>query len=378
MEMIWANSGDSHFLEPEDLFRRNLRPDLAERMPRSEWEGDIEIVHVDGQVFRRRPPRVRGGEHDGKSLTEVMASSRPPGASDARQRLEDHDEEGVWGEVIFPSLGMWSASITDPLLIREGVKVLNDWALAEIQSVSPRFVCAASASLLSVHDAVAEVARVADLGFKALFMPVQPPPGQDAYNRDTWEPLWTALEDAGLVLAFHVGTEPHDAGGQTGVYHRGPGGAVLNYVETTYGGQRAVSQLIASGVLDRHPDLKVLVSEGGAAWGPFLGDRMNEAYRQHGFFVWPTLSMLPSEFLERQVYASFQHDRTAVAAVTAMGWNNVMWGSDYPHLEGTYGHTQKTLHDLFDGVADDVRYRMTQGAFLELFPHVGPAPAASS
>ena len=50
----------------------------------------------------------------------------------------------------------------------------------------------------------------------------------------------------------------------------GPGGAVLNYVETTYGGQRAVSQLITSGALDRHPELKVLVSEGGATWGPAL------------------------------------------------------------------------------------------------------------
>ena len=50
------------------------------------------------------------------------------------------------------------------------------------------------------------------------------------------------------------------------------------------------------------------------------------------------------------MYTSFQHDETAPAALWAMGYHNVMWGSDYPHLEGTFGHTQKTLHELFDGV----------------------------
>jgi hypothetical protein len=105
-----------------------------------------------------------------------------------------------------------------------------------------------------------------------------------------------------------------------------------------------------------------------------MGDRMNEGYRQHGMFVRPSLSLPPKEYIYRQVYVSFQHDVTAVATVTGMGYQNVMWGSDYPHLEGTYGHTQKTLHELFDGVDDKVRHRITVGAFLDLFPHIGEPP----
>ena len=64
-----------------------------------------------------------------------------------------------------------------------------------------------------------------------------------------------------------------------------------------------------------------------------------------------------------------------VATVTAMGYRNVMWGSDYPHVEGTFGHTQETLQELFEGVSDDVRHRITVGAFLDLFPEVGEPPA---
>ena len=176
-----------------------------------------------------------------------------------------------------------------------------------------------------------------------------------------------------MVIGLHIGTEPHAPTARTGVYYRGRGGAVLNYVETTYGGQRAVTQLIACGALDRHPELRVLVSEGGATWGPFIADRMDEGYRQHGAAVRPNLSKLPSEFLYEQVYASFQHDASAVAANAAMGWKNVMWGSDYPHFEGTFGHTQKTLHGLFDGIDPEVSRRVRIGAFQELFPSV-PAP----
>jgi predicted TIM-barrel fold metal-dependent hydrolase len=98
---------------------------------------------------------------------------------------------------------------------------------------------------------------------------------------------------------------------------------------------------------------------------------MDEAYRQHGIYVRPKLSRLPSEIIYDQVYASFQHDKSAVQAYLAMGYKKVMWGSDYPHLEGTFGHTQKVLHELFDGVPEEARYQITQGNFLELFPSVG-------
>ena len=80
--------------------------------------------------------------------------------------------------------------------------------------------------------------------------------------------------------------------------------------------------------------------------------------------------------LEVCPFAPVQHDETAVDAVTSMGYQNVMFGSDYPHLEGTYGHTQKTLHELFDGIEPAVSHRIRLGAFKELFPHVGDPPVS--
>jgi predicted TIM-barrel fold metal-dependent hydrolase len=371
---MWANSGDSHLVEPDDLFKTSLPRDLADRMPRRERDPDgrWETVHVDGGSFRRRLPRPRSLVDP---VTGETVDERAPNANDPVLRLRDLDGEGIWGELIYPSIGIWTSSINDPGLLRDGSIAVNDWAIA-YQEVSPRYVCTASIPLLRPEDAVAEIERAAGLGFKAAFFPVAPPAGVDDWHAASWDPVYQALESNGVLLSFHIGTEPHDATTTHGAYYRGPGGAVLNYVETTYGGQRAVTKLIAAGVFDRFPDLRVIVSEGGATWGPFLADRLDEGYRQHATAVRPKLSKLPSEYLYSNVYASFQHDRSAVAAVSAMGWRNVLWGSDYPHIEGTYGHTQKTLHELFDDVDEATRHRIMIGAFEELFPHVPPAPTA--
>lgn len=384
-DKIWANSGDSHIVEPPTLFD-SLPEHIRERMPRSEKseDGTIETIYIDGQTFTRELPVLSPEDRERKRpITRAMPKDtdeeelvkRHMAANDAVLRLKDLDEEGVWSEVIYPSLGIWQFNIRTPEVAAAGARVANEFAV-DFQRQSPRFVCAATIPLLDVDDAVREIERSSGDGFRAGFLPVQPPFGRPDWHHEEWDPMWAAFEENGMVIAFHIGTEPHDPTQRTGVYFRGRGGAVLNYCETTYGGQRAVTKLIACGALDRHPDLRVLVSEGGATWGPFMADRMDEGYRQHGAGVRPVLSKPPSEYLYDQVYASFQHDASAPAANAAMGWKNVMWGSDYPHFEGTFGHTQKTLHELFDDVDPQVSHRIRIGAFQELFPHV-PAPPAS-
>jgi predicted TIM-barrel fold metal-dependent hydrolase len=371
-DKIWANSGDSHFLEPADLWHRIMPKAQADRMPKTTIiNDDEELVEVDGRSFTRKLPKIMKAKGaTGETIAEM--SHRPPGARDIGLRLKDLDEEGIWAEVMFQSIGLWCSLIEDPQLIREASRAENEWLASEIQAVAPdRLVPAALMPMLQVEDAVAELQHAAGVGLHLVSLPTGTPPGTEDWNHDSWEPLWAAAEEAGMVVAFHIGTD----GGDQSARFRGPGGAILNYVETTYGGQYAAMKLVTAGVFERHPDLKVLISEGGATWVPFVGDRMNEAYRQHSMFIRPQLAKLPKEYLYSNVYASFQHDETAPAAMSAMGYRNVMWGSDYPHLEGTYGHTQKTLHELFDGVPAEVRQRITRGAFEELFPHVSAPPA---
>ena len=353
-DLIRVHSADSHLMEPDDLWSQALPKAQAERAPRFERDEKYETIYLDGERKHRM-------------LNEFSDAFRPPGAFDVDLRLVDLDNEGVWGQLAFPSRALWLSGLADRELYRATAAAYNDWAAAEIIQRTPRVLPAAVVSTIDISDAIDELGRAIDLGFQSVFMPTSVPAGLE-YGQDLWDPLWSAIEEAGIVAAFHIGT------GETPVVYRGPGGAIVNYWETCVPGQRVVAQLVASGALDRHPNLRVLIAEGGASWVPALADRLDEAYRQHGMYVRPKLSLLPSEMIFRQVYTSFQHDASAIPAVEAMGYTNVMWGDDYPHLEGTYGHTQQTLHQLFDDSTPEARQLVTLANFEKLFD-VPPMPA---
>ena len=102
-EKIWAHSGDSHFLEPADLWHQILPKQQADRMPRTEMISDTEErVTVDGKSFTRAVPKIFTAKGStGETIAEM--SHRPPGSRDVHQRLRDLDEEGIWGEVMYQS-----------------------------------------------------------------------------------------------------------------------------------------------------------------------------------------------------------------------------------------------------------------------------------
>src|SRR5439155_23803999 len=136
----------------ETLWDQILPPKLAARMPRSEKISETEeIVHVDGTSFQRRMPLTKKGT-TGETIVEL--SSRPPGARDLSARLADLDHEGIWGEVVYSSLGLWENYIKDRDLVRTAAAAQNEWKRSEIQGIAPdRLVPAASLPLLDVEDA---------------------------------------------------------------------------------------------------------------------------------------------------------------------------------------------------------------------------------
>ena len=213
---LWANSGDSHLMEPPDLFA-SLPEDIKERLPRSvkDPSGDFETIYIDGQEFRRdlpksdKPKKGLGINARPTDSEEEDFINRVIGGNDPVARIKDLDNEGVWGEVMYPSLGIWTFNVRTPRVVKEGCRALNDWAL-EFQHHSPRFVCVASVPLLDIDDAVAEVRRAHEGGFLCGFLPTRPPLGRPEWNDEEWDPLWEAFAETGMVIGFHIGTEPHD------------------------------------------------------------------------------------------------------------------------------------------------------------------------
>jgi predicted TIM-barrel fold metal-dependent hydrolase len=99
--------------------------------------------------------------------------------------------------------------------------------------------------------------------------------------------------------------------------------------------------VIFAGVLERHPQLKLVIGESGTGWIPYVLDHMDLEWEDQ--FKDLELTMKPSDYWRRQCYATYQTDRIGVKLVDEIGIENMMWGSDFPHPDGVWPDSQEFI-----------------------------------
>jgi predicted TIM-barrel fold metal-dependent hydrolase len=253
-------------------------------------------------------------------------------------------------------------------------QVWNTWAWEQFGTHQDRMIPAGALATADLEGSIAEVQRLAKLGFKCLTLPCKPiwgahDSGHVNYNLPHFDPLWAAITDANLPITFHVSTgrDPRAA--------RGNGGAVVNYVSHSLSPTiEPVANLCASGVLSRFPRLRFATIEAGIGWVAWLLDAMDEAYRKHHFWVRPKLAKLPSEYFREHGFASFQEDPAGLAIAESLNLaDNFMWGNDYPHHEGTWPHSAEAIERTMGGLSDGARAKILGLNAARLFGFDVPA-----
>lgn len=341
-----AISADGHVNEPGDLWTKTLPPLWVEQGPRVEVRDGMIAMIVEGRLIRKLAKAPAG-------LAEgTVANMGDWGENNASTRLEALAGDGVSGEVLYPTVTFFTAySIRNKELQRAVCEVYNDWLVDTFSD--PHFSAVAVLPSAQPAACARELERLVPRGVRAGLLPAH---SDDLpFNLPDWEPLWEAAESLGVSLSFHAGSGRHQAP------IRGQGGAVANYVITCSGPIETASVLCASGILERHPDLQVVLVECGAGWLAWALDAMDDAYREHEMFVKPKLGELPSFYFRRQGGVTFQRDRVGIGNRIFTGDRCLMWGSDYPHPEGTYPKSREILKEEFDGVpqnsVDDMTWR---------------------
>jgi predicted TIM-barrel fold metal-dependent hydrolase len=342
-------SADSHVEEPPTFFVERLPMSMHAALPRGmRPETDT------AEEFGRRIGSYERGH------VRHMQISRGR-CNDPDGRFEVMREDGIAGECIYPTRALPVWTMTDADVGRACCQVYNDWVFETLESRSPRFRCAALIPTFRIADAIAEVERVAGLGLGAAMLPLV---GTPEYNHRDWEPLWSCIESTGLPVVMHQGTG-HDM-----LFYRGLGAAVTNLLATQSMAPRTAALLTMSGVLDRHPELHFVFVETNAAWISWAMstlDFYNEAFQQYEGWVRPVLPEKPSHYLARQVHGTFQLDPVAVNNIRQTGAGPLLWGSDFPHAEGTYPRSRETVRRLFAGVELEAVTEMVAGNAARLF-----------
>tara|TARA_B100000586_G_scaffold82679_1_gene58482 strand:+ start:8 stop:712 length:705 start_codon:yes stop_codon:yes gene_type:complete len=168
-----------------------------------------------------------------------------------------------------------------------------------------------------------------------------------------WEPhydrLWAVIRDLDLTISQHGGS-----GGPN--YGEAPAATLMYLMEVPFFAHRNLGHLIMSGVFERFPELRFVMTEQGVAWVLDELQRMDGYHAQMstgrvgelGFAAEMVLPNKPSEYFDRNVWigASFPSPAEA-AAIRKVGVHKVMWGSDYPHYEGTFPNSRESLRRCF-------------------------------
>ena len=275
--------------------------------------------------------------------------------SDPHLRIKDLDRDGVDAEVIYGILGA-AGRLGDRDAANEMLRIYNDWLKDFCSHYPDRHIGLACLPYGDIDAAVAEVHRVAKRGgLRGLELSCSW--DMEPMWHPMWEPLWKAVNDVQLPLHFHTFPNvPPDTiakhPGRVGrsVFFTIVSGFQMNLVNI-------LAAVIAANVLERYPNIRIAFGESGCGWIPYALDRMDFEWEDR--FTDLGLKMKPSDYWRRQCKATFQYDRVGTKLIEEMGAESLMWGSDYPHGDGVWPHSDQYIKEQFKDVSPEVTRMIT-------------------
>jgi predicted TIM-barrel fold metal-dependent hydrolase len=283
------------------------------------------------------------------------------GGGRRQQVLED---QGIHAEVVYPGpvlAGSQSAALFSGAHRSEGIDLVwpairaYDRWLADFCAASPgRRAGCLPVDLHDMDAAVDEIESARDRGlFGGVMLPAMSTTnGLRGYSDDYYEPFWSACEDHGMVINIHTGASgvPTDA---RQLYDAKRGG-FLGLYEVFFFTRRPLWFLIFGGVFDRHPNLQVVISENGVQWLPAIVRDMEQFFDTHGYApLRASLKMRPAEYVDRHLHLGGSlMGRDDAERRDEIGVDRLMWGADYPHLEGAVPVHRETLRHVFGGMPE--------------------------
>ncbi len=318
---------------------------------------------------------------------------RTAGHHDSAARLADYDHDGIAAGVLFHGsmnmepipfvaggLGKARASFVDVDLVAVGFSIYNRWLADFVAQAPQRHVGLASLPMWDVDAAVAEVEWAHEAGLKGINFPAMRDGDLPEYNQRSWEPLWHVCEERQMPLVTHVGAATH-------AKYSGLESVALLQVESgNFVSKRAIWWMIFAGVFERHPGLKLMITETPGSWFRATAEELDgvyswyEAKREEPLnqALFDQVPRRPSEYMASNVFfgASFASPLEVEQAVLHGLDTQLLWGSDYPHLEGTFvyddGHTnpsvtRASLRNTFANVPAGATRRMVGGNAIDIF-----------
>jgi predicted TIM-barrel fold metal-dependent hydrolase len=378
---------DNHYYEPLDSCTRYLEPAFATRGVQVLQKGKRSLVAIGGRLsgfipnptfdpvttpgcldlyFRGRMPEGTSR----KTLTKVEPIRPEYRDRDARVRVLDG--QGLAAAVLYPTfaVGVEEALRDDVPATMATLRAFNRWLEDDWgYSYRDRLFAVPMISLADPGAAAAEADRVLGLGARIVHVRPAPVPdpatGGRSLGHPSHDPVWARLAEAGVPVAFHLGDSGYHKmsamwGGSAALEAFGTTNVLAKVVVGDRAIHDAMASLIIDGVFSRHPGLRALSIENGAAWVPSLLRLLRKYHNQspEGFTGDPV-----EAFMEHVWVAPYYEDDIA-ELIDAIGAGHVLFGSDWPHAEGLAEPLQ--FEKEIEGLPQDVKDRVMRANIAAL------------
>lgn len=387
-------SGDSHVNPPPFFWKDYLPAEFKERAPRIETSADgDELIAFEGESTRLNMLSSVAGTAPEKwrsngNLKELLRQSRPSGWN-PEERLRDLDEDGVWGEVLFGGGPLFSS---DPAFCAATFRAYNNW-IADFSSTSERLAGLGYVPTWNVDLAVREVEHIAKRDLRGIVIPNYPvaTPAEGGgykklagqadikmawrasrltYNSPEFDPLWNRCVELGLPVHYHLGPTLFPPGDQPALRFS------VSSTMTKLWAAGPLVDMIFGGLFVRHPELIMISAESGAGWGAFLLEYMDRNFGRHRFHEGLSITEKPSFYFRRNFRLGFLDDMTAAREVAIIGADNMIWGSDFPHSDGTWPHSRDTISRHCDLLSEEDGRKIFSQNAAALYRMKAPTPIA--
>jgi len=389
---VW--DADNHFYETVDAFTRHLGAEHRRAIQYVEVEGRTKIA-IRGQISEYIPNPTfdvvaspgawedyfRGRNPEGKSMREL---ARPIACReefrDPARRLALLDEQGVAATLMFPTLAslLEERMRSDIVLTHAAIHSFNRWILDEWTfDYEGRIFPVPVVTLPDVDAAVAELEFCVANGAKTVLVRPAPVPTGDGASispgAPRFDPFWRRTAELGVPVMMHASDSGYDVyaaaweGGRDEFLPFQPNAFRL-LVEDSRPVHDTICALIAHGMLERNPGVRIGVIENGTAWIPRLFKNLEKVYSK----VPGEFSEHPIDTFRRHFWVHPFHEDDVPSVVEAVGADHVLFGSDFPHPEGL-ADPVSFIREL-DGLAPDVVEKIMGGNLRTLLT---PHPVAS-
>jgi predicted TIM-barrel fold metal-dependent hydrolase len=363
-------STDDHLQEPPDLWTRRMSQDRwGERIPHIRRNADgTDCWFIDGR------PYVKYGRPVLASVHGVMQDRKAPTRWDEipeiayvpSERVKAMDRDGVDVHAFFGNVsGIAGNTFSDPAYpdeeFREAcIRAYNDYQIDEFAEPFPgRFITLAQLPMWSAERAVAEAKRMAERGVKGITFAFPHQFGYPHISDRHWDPLWAFAREANLSVNFHIGS-----GASMGIALESLSRSAPSFANAE-GSTKAVSAnvqvmtvLLFSGIMQRFPELKIVSSESGVGWVPYLLEAADHHW-DHANCAKDGMPHPPSEYFRRQCYVNFWFESAGIKMMRDhVSLDNVMFGSDYPHPTGTWPSTRECVARSVEGLTPEERRKV--------------------